>query len=609
MNLPAPVAWGLRFGLAFALLNALLTFENRWPGFGVHLNPRLSFELCLGVLALLGWVAWRGPLRARAATALALGFMALVAVRYADVTAPAVLGRPVNIYWDGRHALDLLQVLAASLSAAQLAAVATAALLAAVALTVLVRVAIQALARCLAWAPARRPLVATVAALVLCFAAYVPDGRDTRWFFALPLAPTLQQQALLMWRVLVPGQGDAVLAPVPGLDAPLAALPPLGPGGPAAGPSPGGHCPARPGHGAARAPDILLMFAESYGAVSSDLPAVAAALAAPRAELARAIADSGRGVVTARVRSPTFGGGSWLAHASLLAGLPMADPGHHALLLASRRPTLVSHLAARGYRTVAWMPGLKRAWPEGAFYGFSRVADDAAIGYTGPDFGYWRIPDQAAMAALHDQELAAGASASPDRPPRLVVFPTISTHAPFHPLPPLVADWAALSGPRAALAYSPGDAAAALAQPLALQQPLAGHIDALRYQFGWWAGYLRQRAPCDLLWVIVGDHQPPALVAGAGASWDVPVHVISSSPQLLQAFQAQGFTPGLQLPADAQGPMHGLLPQILRALAAAGPGPGRGDRQPHQACTSPEGACGGSASSQPRKASASRPWG
>ena len=74
----------------------------------------------------------------------------------------------------------------------------------------------------------------------------------------------------------------------------------------------------------------------------------------------------------------------------------------HQLLLASERPTLVSHFARHGYRTVGWMPGLKRPWPEGAFYGFDRLADDAGIGYHGPDFGYWRIPDHAAMRLAID---------------------------------------------------------------------------------------------------------------------------------------------------------------------------------------------------------------
>ncbi len=608
----AKVMNALKAMFAFAFLNALLTFENQWPGFGVHLNPRLSFELCLAVLVLTGWFAWRGAhsgrpaqalLPARAATLLMLGFLLLVAVRYADVTAPAVLGRPVNLYWDGRHALELLRVAGASLSAAQVAGVLLGLFVALAVLGLLVRVAVVALARGLAVPQARWPVTAAVVALAASFMAYVPGQRDTRWFFALPLAPTVQHQAWLMWRVLGPAGGQAVLGPSPRFEGRLDGLQQAGP-------------PA----------DVLLMFAESYGASSFDLPAVASALAAERAALAQAIASSGRGVVTGRVRSPTFGGASWLAHASLLSGLPMADPGHHDLLLTSQRPTLVRHFAQQGYRTVGWMPGLKRAWPEGAFYGYARLADDAGVGYGGPDFGYWRIPDQAAMALLHEQELAPGArvGAGAARQPRFVVFATTSTHAPFHPLAPYVADWARLAGGRPGqhAAYTAADAAAAQAEPLALQQPLARYTEALRYQFRWWAGYLQQRAAPGLVWVILGDHQPPALVAGAGASWDVPVHVISSDLALLQRLQAQGFVSGLQLPAAGLGPMHELAGRLLRSFATAGAGdtaasaassgsaasaPLRGPS--HHACTSPEGASAGRACSHWRIVSAPRPCG
>ena len=69
------VAWCLRFGLAFALLNTLLTFENRWPGFGVLYMPRLSFELCLLVVALMAWVRWRSGVGRHGAGALAVAFM------------------------------------------------------------------------------------------------------------------------------------------------------------------------------------------------------------------------------------------------------------------------------------------------------------------------------------------------------------------------------------------------------------------------------------------------------------------------------------------------------------------------------------------------------
>jgi hypothetical protein len=536
-------AWLLRFTVAFALLNTLLTFENRGAGFGVLYMPRLSFELCLAVVVLMGWVAVRGKVSARAATALATGFVALVAVRYADVTAPAALGRSVNAYWDGRHAAELLRLVAQALPPWQAAAAVALFIAGVLLLLVLARAAIVTLAQCLAWPRARPWLLAAVAVLTLSFAAYVPGQRDTRWFFALPLAPTLFDQTVLLARVALPAHADSVLGASPAFDGNLDGL-----------------------AGAQGAADVLLLFAESYGVSTFDVPAQAAALAAARAQLAQAIADSGRGVVSARVRSPTFGGSSWLAHAALLAGVDTGDPSHHDLLLASQRPTLVHHFARHGYRTVGWMPGIKRPWPEGAFYGFDRFADDADIGYRGPDFGYWRIPDQAAMALLHDQELHHAAIAV-ERQPRFVVFPSTSTHAPFHPLAPFVPDWQRLTGPEA---YRSEQRAFALAAPLAMKQPLPNFLDGMRYQFEWLSDYLRQLAPQRLVLIVVGDHQPPALITGPGASWDVPVHVISDDPALLQRLVDSGFVSGLQPPAQTLAPMHGLTRVLLRAFDAPG---------------------------------------
>lgn len=536
---PAPpvLAWLLRWGLAFALLNTLWTFENRWPGFGVRYMPRLSFELCLAVVVLLGWVVWRGRLSARAATALAAGFMLLVLVRYVDVTAPAVLGRPVNFYWDGRHATGLLQLATHTLPAWQVAGAAAALLLGTCLLFVVVRSAIVVVAQGLAWQRPRPWLLAAAAACTLSFVAYVPGERDTRWFFSLPLTPTLVHQGRLLARVWWPASGHSVLDAGPAFDGDLSGL--VGRRGPA---------------------DVLLVFAESYGAGSFDQPDMAAALGGARAALDQAIHDGGRAVVSARVTAPTFGGASWLSHAALLAGVDMRDPADHDLLLTSQRSTLVRHFARHGYRTVGWMPGLKRPWPEGAFYGFDRLADDAGIGYTGPDFGYWRIPDQAAMALLQAQELVDDPT-TPGRAPRFVVFPTTSTHAPFHPIAPFVPDWTRLTGP---LAYSPAPAANTQAEPL------QRYLDSLRYQYAWMGDYLRQPAPRPLVMVIVGDHQPPALVSGQGASWDVPVHVISNDRALLQRLLGSGFVPGLTPPGQALGPMQRLTLVLLGAFNAPG---------------------------------------
>jgi hypothetical protein len=535
------IAWGLRFGLALALLNTLLTFENRWPGFGVLYMPRLSFELCLMVVALLVWVGWRGDISRRSAGALAVAFLVLVFVRYANVTAPAVLGRPVNLYWDGRHTLELLSAAGHVLPVWQVVTALLALMVGLPALWWLVRASIVSLSACVSWPRARPGLLAATGALSVSFAAYVPDSRDTRWFFSLPITPTLVQQGALLARAWLPGQRHAALSESPAFAGDLSGL--VGAQGPA---------------------DVLLVFAESYGASTFDQPEQALALRPSRDQLADAIQASGRAVVSARVVAPTFGGASWLSHAALLSGVDTTDPADHDLLLTSQRPTLVSHFHRNGYRTVGWMPGLKRPWPEGSFYGFERLADDPRLGYRGPDFGFWRIPDQAAMALLHTQELDRRAPEH-DQRPRFAVFPTTSTHAPFHPLAPLVNDWSTLTGPQA---YSADMARTALAAPVRVSQTKLRYLESLRYQNSWMADYLRHHAPRSLVMVVVGDHQAPALASGAGASWDVPVHVISDDPALLHRLMARGFVPGLA-PANASlGPMTRLTSVLLEVFDA-----------------------------------------
>ncbi len=559
-----PAAWRRSGWLAlpaFAWLNLLLTVESRGPAMWLVASPRLSFELCVAVLAMSAWLAARRGIGPRGQTAWALLASGWVAARVVDVIAPAVFGRRVNLYWDGRHSIELLQLVAADQPLWRVLLVggscAAAAMVAGWAVFVSARWAVARLTSALAWLVAhprgRTALWLVGVGLVGSFAAYPYVGRDTRWFFSLPVAPSVVRHVALLGRV-VPGAPQRVthLTPSPHFDTDLAQL--------------GGA-------------DVLLVFAEAYGVTTLDDPLQAAALAAPRAALLQALHDSGRGVVSARVRSPTFGGGSWLAHAALLAGVDTGDPGDYDALLTSDRATLVSHFKRHGYRTVAWMPGLQRPWPEGRYYGFDRVAGADAIGYLGPAFGYWRIPDQASMALLDQQELqrptalpgaapattpaaarvaarVAAIAASTDRPrtPRFIVFPTVSSHVPFRPLAPYLADWNQALQPDA---YTADQVRAALAQPVSWTAPRPAYLQSIAYTHQWLSAYLRGRAPADLLTIVIGDHQPVSTVTGidsASASWDVPVHLISSDRALLQRFSAAGFTAGLLPPAAASAP-------------------------------------------------------
>ncbi|MBS0452210.1 MAG: hypothetical protein JSS14_12955 [Proteobacteria bacterium] len=535
MNAGARMGW--QAALALLLLNALVTLQNRWPTLWPALAPGISLELVLAVSALALWVGWRG----RAPAARGLRWLAglstfVVVAHYLDSTSAALLGRPLNLYWDAPHALSVLRI----------SGIGPWRVVLGILVFVVLLVLLYRLARaCWRWLGAalassrglRRgvPLVGGV--LVAVFLAHGMAGQDTRFVFARPTSPSLVRQVELLASARLPG--GAALTPSPDFARhTLAGL-----------------------HGS----DVLLLFAESYGACTLDDPAQAQALAPARERLARQIAASGRGVVSARLVSPTFGGSSWLAHAAVLAGVDTRDPGDYERLLASRRPGLVEHFKQHGWRTVNWMPGLQKPWPEGSFWGFERYADADSVGYRGLSWGHWRVPDQAALALLQAQELATPAQ---QRQPRFVVMATLASHMPFVPLPPLMPSLAQAADPQA---YTAQQLEAAQRVPGTTRHDSGtqAYLDSLRYTFEWLGGYLQTEAPQPLVTVLLGDHQPWAVVSGSDASWEVPVHIISRDAALLDRLVAHGFVRGLVPPPEAAArPMHELTPLLLDVFDA-----------------------------------------
>ena len=530
MNSPRAVLQAL---VALVLLNLLLSFGNAWPTLWPRPEARLSIDLAAIVLAL-ALLSLRGPLRRTAVVVASAVISAGVLLHYINVTVPAVLGRRLDLYWDGQHAWEVLKMGAASPSAMKFAGVAVIVALAIAALYRLIRRCVVVLAESLQHRALRAGVLAS-AASVLGAGVLAPQlAPALQRAFAPAVGNLVADQARMLHRALFAGQDEHLLGTSPVFTGKLDAL-----------------------EGA----DVVIVFAEAYGAITLDKPDFAASLAASRQRLADAIAAGGRSVVSARLTSPTFGGGSWLAHAELLSGLDMRDPNDYRLLLTTQRPTLVSHFAANGYRTVGWMPGIQRPWPEGRFYGFDRIADAEGVGYRGPPFGYWRIPDQASMAQLQAQEL--GPARGEDHRPRLVVFPTVSTHAPFRPLAPYVADWSAVLGTDA---YDSPDAVAAREAAVSWDDPVPAYLAAMRYQFDWLAGWLSSHAPADAVVIVVGDHQPMGTVTGPGADWDVPMHVITRNEAVLAHLLNRGFRPGLAPEPPALGPMRTLTLQLLDAF-------------------------------------------
>ena len=151
--------------------------------------------------------------------------------------------------------------------------------------------------------------------------------------------------------------------------------------------------------------------------------------------------------------------------------------------------------------------------------------------------------------------------------PRFVFFPTLSTHFPFNPTPPYQPDWTRVSTAR------PFDGPAivrAYAREPDWMNFTPRYIDALSYELATFAGYLLKHADRDVVMILVGDHQPPALVSGQGASWDVPVHVIANRTAILDRLTAHGFRPGLTPDRPSLGRMYALLPVLLDSFGDPG---------------------------------------
>ncbi len=519
---------------ALALLNASLTFENLWPTLSVRLTAALSLELALCVLAIVAAVRWLRAPSPIAVRILAAIWVVLVIGRYEDVTARSLYGRDINLYWDLRNLPSVGGML--STVAKPWLVAGTIAGVSLVPLIVYLPFwwALRRVSNAAKDARARQVLTAAACVVLVVGvvqALGVPMPGDLR--VVEPVTAVYARQAR-QFAYEVSGAGLRALPPPPTVHSNL---------------------------GLVKGADILLVVVESYGAVSWQRPTLVETLAASRTRLDSDIHDTGRRVVSAFVESTTFGGKSWLAHVSLLSGNEVRDEQTSVRLMSQRRETMVSEISRHGYRTVAILPGVRAAWPEGAFYGFDEIYDVSRLGYEGPSFGWWNINDQFALARMDALEIAPRS-----RPPVFVFFPTISTHTPFIPAPPYQSDWNRIL---TRAPYDEVDVARAWAQEPDWFNLAPSYAQALDYFYTSLGGYLRLRADRDFVMVLVGDHQPPAMVSGEGASWDVPVHVITNRAQALDRLLHRGFREGLRPSAPPAVKMNGLLPLLLEAFGTS----------------------------------------
>ncbi|GHC34378.1 hypothetical protein GCM10010082_31380 [Kushneria pakistanensis] len=275
--------------------------------------------------------------------------------------------------------------------------------------------------------------------------------------------------------------------------------------------------------------DVLFVFIESYGRTALEDERYAGVMRSRLAAIDKELGQAGFGARSAWLVSPTVGGQSWLAHATLQSGLWINSQRRYNWLLGTERVSLARLFNRAGWRTLAVEPALTREWLANRYYRFDQVYDAHNLGYQGEPFNWVTMPDQYTYSALQRLELA-----DTDRAPVMTEIATLTSHAPWTPIPPLM-DWAQVGDGRIfnqwANAGDPPDVVWQDSERVRSQ-----YLKSVDYALETLGSFVTHYGSDNLVVIAMGDHQPASLITGEGASMDVPVHVMSRDASVLDQF-------------------------------------------------------------------------
>jgi hypothetical protein len=307
---------------------------------------------------------------------------------------------------------------------------------------------------------------------------------------------------------------------------------------------------------ALRGKDVLVVFVESYGKFAVENSSISPQVDTVLANGTRRLRAAGFSARSGWLVSSTFGGVSWLAHASLQSGLWVDRQTRYNQLMTSHRFTLSQAFRRAGWRTVDVVPSDDRFWPQGSsFYHYDRVYNRLDVGYHGPTFAYASMPDQYTYLALHRLELA-----KPHRRPVFAEIDTVSSHEPWTAIPPMV-PWRKV-GDGSIFKRLPVDGSG-------IGDVRQGYGRSIQYSLRALTSFVQRYGNTNLVVIALGDHQPAHFVTGFGVDHDVPITIIARDPAVLRRVAGWGWTDGLRPAAAAPvWPMSAFRDRFLQAFGS-----------------------------------------
>lgn len=285
-----------------------------------------------------------------------------------------------------------------------------------------------------------------------------------------------------------------------------------------------------------RGANVYLFLIESYGYTVFADQRHATQLEPLLRRIERQLQDRGFHIRSHFMTAATYGGASWLSHATLATGVRAYDQMQYNLALNSRIKPLAAYFNEAGYRTISVKPNTEMPWPEGEFFQYQRHYYAWDFEYRGPRFGWATMPDQFVLDYIFRQEIQQQTQSL------FIEYALVSSHAPFHEQPPYVADWSQIGD--GAIYHTLKPVTFPVVWP-DLSNATEAFTTALRYDWQVLAAYLTQYINDDALIILLGDHQPNVQITGENSLWSVPIHVISRNPHLVAPFEARGYLPGL----------------------------------------------------------------
>lgn len=513
-----------------------LRFPNREASLW-YLAPSLDLVVLSGAYVVLAASGRRLPRGAH--WALVLFVLAVRCLRFADGLKLRYFHREFNAYVDLPLVPELVRLLKATLPGIEFWSLALCAPVAGLALAVSVSAALRQLERGVAEAGMRRALGLTFAAF-LAASPFWPHGRNAEYYsgaFGASAGPRLWQE--LRFTAQIPervGRVEAELARV------RSRLPLAG-----------------RGLDKLERQNVLVFLIESYGETVLDRPSFRELsrplLAGLDAELERA----GFQRASAILESPTYGGGSWLAHATLATGVRVDNQLDYELLASLRPPTVADWFEQSGYRTVSVQPGTTREVLNNDFLGFEQRYYAWSFGYRGPSFAWAPMPDQFVVDFVRRKELETAER------PLFAMFALVSSHAPWTAIPPRIDDWSELGD---GSVYHRLEPIRSTADWSDLSSASPAYFASVRYDLELLTRFLIDFVKDDGLVLWLGDHQPAADVTANSPKRGVPVHLITRRAAFLEPFTSRGYVRGLDpAGASARLPMESLLVSLIRDFA------------------------------------------